>query len=102
MKTRESGMPPETDWNTFFDPPLVLKPLGLHRAEGAVADVGVGYGTFMLAAARLTKPVVFAIDIEAALLDELSRKARAEGLGNVTLMRRDFYGRRRRPAGQRN
>ena len=43
MKTRESGMPAEDYWDTFFDPPRILKSLGLDRAEGAVVDIGAGY-----------------------------------------------------------
>ena len=33
----------ENYWDTFFDPPRILKTLGLDRAEGAVVDVGAGY-----------------------------------------------------------
>jgi SAM-dependent methyltransferase len=82
-------MPAEAYWETFFDPPCILKTLGLHRAKGAVVDVGAGYGTFTLAAARCTKREVVAIDIEPPLLDALVSKARAEGLNNVTPMPRD-------------
>ena len=89
MKTRESGMPAENYWDTFFDPPRILKTLGLDRAEGAVVDIGAGYGTFTLAAARCTNREVFAIDIEQPLLDALAAKARAEGLSNVRPVLRD-------------
>jgi SAM-dependent methyltransferase len=89
MKTRESGMPAEAYWNTFFDPPRILRTLGLDRAEGALVDVGAGYGTFTLAAARCTRQEVFAIDIEQPLLDALSEKAHAEGLRKVTPVLRD-------------
>jgi SAM-dependent methyltransferase len=89
MKTRESGMPAENYWDTFFDPPRILKTLGLDRAEGAVVDVGAGYGTFTMAAARCTGREIVAIDIEQPLLDRLAAKARAEGLFNVTPVVRD-------------
>jgi SAM-dependent methyltransferase len=89
MKARESGMPAEACWDTFFEPLRILKTLGLHRAEGAVVDVGAGYGTFTLAAARSTRREVIAIDIEPSLLDALVCKARAEGLNNVKPMPRD-------------
>jgi hypothetical protein len=52
MKTRESGMLAENYWDTFFDPPRILKTLGLDRAEGAVVDVG-GLRTQQLAACGL-------------------------------------------------
>ena len=58
MKTRESGMPAENYWNTFFDPPRILKTLGLDRAEGAVVDVGAGYARSSSPRAALTvRPV---------------------------------------------
>jgi SAM-dependent methyltransferase len=89
MKTRDSGMPPENYWDTFFDPPELLETLGLHRAEGVVVDVGAGYGTFTLAAARLTGQPVVAFDIEPHLLKSLARKAACGGFANVRPMLRD-------------
>jgi 2-polyprenyl-3-methyl-5-hydroxy-6-metoxy-1,4-benzoquinol methylase len=61
----------------------------LHCAEGAVVDVGAGYGTFTLAVARVTWQNVFAIDVDARLLDTLASKAHRDGLNNVTTMLRD-------------
>jgi len=89
MKTRESGMPAENCWDTFFDPPRILEKLGLDHADGAVVDIGAGYGTFTLAAARCTKREVFAIDVEQSLLDALGEKARAQRLHNVRPVLRD-------------
>jgi SAM-dependent methyltransferase len=82
-------MPAEDYWQTFFDPPRILKNLGLDRAQGAVVDIGAGYGTFTLAVARCTSREVVAIDIEQSLLDELDAKAQAAGLANVTPVLRD-------------
>lgn len=82
-------MPPEDYWDSFFNPPAVLESLGLHQAEGAVVDVGAGYGTFTLAAACLTGQPVVAIDIEPELLDALAAKATREGLVNVRPLLRD-------------
>lgn len=82
-------MPPEDYWDTFFDPPGFLESLGPHRAEGAVVDIGGGYGTFTLAAARLTGRPVVAIDIEPHLLKSLAHKAARYGLTNVIPMLRD-------------
>jgi SAM-dependent methyltransferase len=46
-----------------------------------VVDVGCGYGTFALPAARLTGQHVIGIDIEADLIRQLDGKARSLGLG---------------------
>lgn len=82
-------MPPESYWETFFNPSEILTTLGLHRAEGAVVDIGAGYGTFTLAAARLTGQPVIALDIDHSLLADLAGKARAENVRNVQPMPRD-------------
>lgn len=82
-------MPPKVYWETFFDPSRILNTLGLHHAEGPVVDVGTGYGTFALAAARLTRQQVFAIDIEPDLLEALASKALTDQLDNVKPMLRD-------------
>jgi 2-polyprenyl-3-methyl-5-hydroxy-6-metoxy-1,4-benzoquinol methylase len=68
-ESRASGMPPEAYWETFFNPPWILKTPGLHEAKSAIVDVGAGYGTFALAAAALTRQQVIAIDIVQPLLN---------------------------------
>lgn len=83
MKTRDSGMPDHDWWESFFDPDAVLDALGLHQFDGPVVDVGCGYGTFTMAAARRTTHPVIAIDIEPAMVDLTAAKARQAGLRHV-------------------
>lgn len=83
MKTRDSGMPDEGWWNTFFDPPAILRVLGLDQIAGPVIDVGCGYGTFTLAVARCTRHEVIALDIEPELVTDMEKRAAASGLRNV-------------------
>jgi len=83
MKTRDSGMPDEAWWNTFFDPPSILQALGLDRIAGPVIDVGCGYGTFTLAIARNTAHAVIALDIEPELVAEVGMRAAALRLPHV-------------------
>lgn len=83
MKTRDSGMPDHDWWESFFDPDAVLDALGLRQFDGPVVDVGCGYGTFTLAAARRTTHPVIAIDIEPAMVDLTAAKARQNGLDHV-------------------
>lgn len=83
MKTRDSGMPDETWWNTFFDPPSILQSLGLDRIDGPVIDVGCGYGTFTLTIARMTPHPVIALDIEPTLVAEVGVRAAALQLPHV-------------------
>lgn len=84
MKTRDSGMPDEEWWESFFQPEETLDALGLDRIEGPLLDVGCGYGTFALAAARRCAGAVEALDIEPAMVERTLTRARQAGLLNVT------------------
>lgn len=90
MKTRESGMPPEEMWQSFFDPIAVLTKLGLDTNCADVLEFGCGYGTFTIPAAKLIRGKVFAMDIEPEMLAVTAAKAKANGVENIELMQRDF------------
>lgn len=83
MKTRDSGMPAEDWWSTFFDPDAIFNNLGLHQIDGPVIDVGCGYGTFTLAIASRTTHPVIAIDIEPAMVNHTAAKAQQAGYKHV-------------------
>lgn len=89
MKARESGMPDEAVWAGFFDPDAVLHALGLHLARGDVVDVGCGYGTFTLAAARIAPGIVYALDIDPEMVARTRARAEAAGLPNVVARQQD-------------
>lgn len=89
MKGRESGMPDESYWETFFNPACILDRLDCGSA-GDVVEFGCGYGTFTLPAARIAGGTVFALDIEPELVAATTHKAREAGLPNVTALVRDF------------
>jgi ubiquinone/menaquinone biosynthesis C-methylase UbiE len=59
-------------------------------AGDAVAEVASGNGYFALPAARITDPgTVYAVDIDPALLAELSHIADQQGIGNVETVEGD-------------
>lgn len=89
MKIRDSGMPEQAQWETYFDPAAVLHALDF-SAQGDVVDFGCGYGTFTIAAARLTPGTVHALDIEADMIAATVCGARAAGLANVRALVCDF------------
>ncbi len=90
-KARESGMPDEVYWETFFDVDcLIERMFDGADGEGDVVEFGSGYGTFTLAAARHTTGAVFALDIEPALIDNVQLRATAQGVTNVQATVRDF------------
>ena len=90
MKTRESGMPCEELWASFFDPETILSELGLTLDCGNVVDFGCGYGTFTIPAARIVQGIVYALDIEPNMVAATLAKAEAAGLKNVDVLQRDF------------
>ncbi len=90
MKTRESGMPDEAMWASFFQPAEALEKLGLTSGCRDAVEFGCGYGTFTIPAARIVRGVVHAFDVEPDMIATTRQKARAAGLHNVRLRRRDF------------
>jgi ubiquinone/menaquinone biosynthesis C-methylase UbiE len=55
-----------------------------------VVDFGCGYGTFTVPAASLVRGTVYALDIEARMVEATGRKAEEVGLTNVRTELRDF------------
>jgi len=90
MKVRESGMPEESYWDTFFDPPLILSTLLLDVACRDVVEVGCGYGTFTIPAARIVSGIIHAFDIDPAMVEITAAKARSARLANVRPAIRDL------------
>lgn len=89
MKVRDSGMPGLATWEGFFDPVEVLRKLAFDP-DAEVVDFGCGYGTFTVAAARMTTGTVLGVDIDAAMVDATAARAAAQGLTNVRVLLRDF------------
>lgn len=90
MRIRESGMPEQTLWESFFDPGQILDRLALTEHVGDVIEFGCGYGTFTLPAARRAQGTVFALDVNPAMLAMVQSRADSEGLRNIELVQRDF------------
>jgi ubiquinone/menaquinone biosynthesis C-methylase UbiE len=90
MKVRESTMPDEQLWVTFFDPARILTRLGFTDPKADLVEFGCGYGTFTVAAASRTSGTVFALDLDPAMLEATCRKAQQTGLSNVQTVLRDF------------
>jgi ubiquinone/menaquinone biosynthesis C-methylase UbiE len=89
MKIRESGMPPEDYWSSFYDARCVVSKL-ISRRNCTVVEFGFGYGTFTIPAAKRVSGPVYAFDIEKELGDMVSQKAKEAGCRNVHACVRDF------------
>ncbi len=89
MKLRESGMPEEEYWESLFDVELILDRMGIDATVCDVAELGCGYGTFTVPAARRIRGVIETYDIEPAMVDRTIQRAREVGLDNVRAEVRD-------------
>jgi len=91
MKGRESGMPDEDYWGSFFDADCLIDTLVASRVDqGDVAEFGSGYGTFTIPTAKNISGIVHGFDIEADLVALVDEKCNRLGLQNVRLETRDF------------
>lgn len=83
MKVPQSGLPDQADWEARFDVEAVLDRLEVGPDLGDVAEVGCGYGTFTVPAARRVFGRLHAHDLEADLVQYTLERVRDAGLGNV-------------------
>lgn len=91
MKIRESDMPEEARWASFFDCEIVIeKLLGTARVQDNVIELGCGYGSFTVPVARRTSGSVTALDIEPGMIAVVREKAVSLGLHNIRAELRDF------------
>ena len=74
MKVRDSGMPEETIWNDFFDPDLLLSGLDIDSRITDLVEIGSGYGTFTIPAAKLISGKLHAFDIDHKMIETLNQK----------------------------
>ena len=102
MKYRESGMPDEKMWDSFFNPRQILGRMGVNREIKTLLDIGCGYGTFLIPAASLVGEKVIGIDIENEMIETCQAKARDRSLPNVHLICGDFSAEETRKALKQN
>lgn len=90
VRGRESGMPEESQWESFFSPVCTLIALDCADVTGDVVEFGCGYGTFTIPAAQMTKGQVWALDIEPEMVAATARRAAVANAPNVVAEVRDF------------
>jgi SAM-dependent methyltransferase len=92
-------MPPLEQWERFFDPEGILEVLGCRELSGDVLELGCGYGTFTIPAARRGCGKVYALDIDPLMVAATAERAKRAGICNVVVEQRDFvFGGSDRPA----
>ncbi len=80
----------EEQWDSFFEPKVILKQLGISQLTKSVADFGSGYGTFTIAVKKLISGKIYALDIAPSMIRIVEKKAKERSLNNVVLILRDF------------
>ena len=90
MKGRESGMPDEEYWGSFFNPQCIVERLDCAESYRGLVEFGCGYGHFTVPAAQVAKGHLFAFDIELEMVAATRKKVSESGLINVTVEPRDF------------
>jgi SAM-dependent methyltransferase len=83
-------MPDESYWASFYDADCIVEKLECaQNGTAIIVEFGSGYGTFTVPAARRTRGIVHALDIEPELVASLTRKAAVLGLANIRAAVRD-------------
>jgi ubiquinone/menaquinone biosynthesis C-methylase UbiE len=82
-------MPAEDMWASFFNVDLILSELRINSNINDLVEVGCGYGTFTIPAAKKINGNLYAFDIEEDMLDIVTQKIKNESVVNVILEHRD-------------
>jgi ubiquinone/menaquinone biosynthesis C-methylase UbiE len=90
MKIRESGMPEETYWESFFNPVFILSQLQFDNTVSNAVEFGSGYGTFTIPAAKIITGNLYAFDIDPFMIERLKLRVRKENISNVKIREIDF------------
>lgn len=90
MQYRESGMPPEQMWNTFFNPIEILNLMDIKKQIRTLIDIGCGYGTFLLPISEIVSTKVVGIDIDGDMLEVCRDKIKELNMENVDLIQGDI------------
>jgi SAM-dependent methyltransferase len=90
MKYRESGMPSEQMWDTFFNPEEVLEKMEIDKKIRILMDVGCGYGTFLLPMAELVSTKVVGIDIDEEMAKICREKIKDNNIAKIEVIHGDI------------
>lgn len=90
MRYRESGMPSEEMWDTFFNPSEVLDLMDINSGIGTLIDIGCGYGTFLLPMSEVVRTKVIGIDIDEVMINACKNKVKNYNIAKIELIHGDI------------
>lgn len=90
MRYRQSGMPVEDMWDSFFSPKDILDQLEVNETVTNYMEIGCGYGTFLFPASDLVSNRAIGIDIDSGMIDVCKTKILQQRRTNIELMLGDF------------
>lgn len=91
MKVRDSGMPDEDYWASFFDAEKAIEQLLPHHTiHGDWIEFGGGYGTFTLPAAKRISGTLNTFDIEPEMTKRIKQISSEQNVNNLIIEQRDF------------
>lgn len=83
-------MPDEKMWLEFFNVDLILSGLQINSEVEDLVEIGSGYGTFTIPAAKLIIGKLYAYDIEKEMIDLLCLKIKQYNIDNIIPEQRDI------------
>jgi ubiquinone/menaquinone biosynthesis C-methylase UbiE len=90
LKVRDSGMPTEEMWASFFNVELILTELQINSDVKDLVEVGCGYGTFTIPSANKISGKLYAFDIEEGMIETVKQEQHNMHLNNIILEQRDI------------
>lgn len=75
---------------TRFDPGKIFTELEIDNNIKNAVEFGSGYGTFTLPAAAKVKGNIYALEIEAEMINMLRVRIEQNGINNIKILKRDF------------
>ena len=89
MKYRDSGMPDEAMWKTFFDPSMILRSMEVDSSVHQYLDIGCGYGTFLFPASDIVKKAT-GYDIDEQMIQHCLKLKHTYQKSNIELVLGDM------------
>ena len=90
MKYRDSGMPSEDMWDSFFSPNEILLKMDVDKDIDILIDIGCGYGTFLIPSSKIIKGKVIGVDVDKTMIEVCKDKIQKNNIKNVDLLNIDM------------